>query len=286
MITNETNGVILSPEANGDNVPMQMMPIGRLVLRKTGQVRKKRDPEKQARMNKSVKLHGILQPLLVMETSNVIEILAGEGRYIAALAAGLEEVPVRFWHGSLANHPIAALQIVENDVHSGLQDSERFLGVMEIRSDHPELTGKEIAHLLSEDPAVISKMFTVNDRAMPAVKEAFLADVFGLSIAYPIALETEAVQHQMLAAYFSGNATREDLKAMSRKARSTSGPVDRVSRIKCVMDGGVVQVSGKDIDLEAACGIVQAWLKRAKKAIEAGWNAKTLEQACKAEAGA
>lgn len=59
-----------------------------------GQPRKKFDKGSHDEMVLSVKTHGIIQPLIVTETSNGYQIIAGERRYRAAKDAGLSELPV------------------------------------------------------------------------------------------------------------------------------------------------------------------------------------------------
>jgi len=59
-----------------------------------GQPRKRFDVDRHKEMVMSVKTHGIIQPLIVTETTNGYQIIAGERRYRAAKDAGLTELPV------------------------------------------------------------------------------------------------------------------------------------------------------------------------------------------------
>ncbi len=52
------------------------------------------DDEKLNELTASVREHGVIQPLLVRETAQGYELIAGERRLRAARAAGLKEVPV------------------------------------------------------------------------------------------------------------------------------------------------------------------------------------------------
>ena len=58
------------------------------------QPRKKFDQEQMEELAESIKLHGVLQPLLVQKKDGLYEIIAGERRWRAAKLAGLKEVPV------------------------------------------------------------------------------------------------------------------------------------------------------------------------------------------------
>jgi hypothetical protein len=51
------------------------------------------------------------------------------------------------------------------------------------------------------------------------------------------------------------------------------------------MPGGrTVSVSGEGLSLDEAIDVAQKWIQFAKRAVERGWDAKTLERACAAEA--
>ena len=60
----------------------------------------------------SVKVHGILQPLIVREVGEKLELIAGERRFRAAEAAGLQKVPVRVIEAS--DGKALELALIEN----------------------------------------------------------------------------------------------------------------------------------------------------------------------------
>ena len=59
-----------------------------------GQPRKTFDKEKLEELAESVKLHGVVQPIVVRKLGERYSIIAGERRYRAARMAGLATVPV------------------------------------------------------------------------------------------------------------------------------------------------------------------------------------------------
>ena len=62
------------------------------------QPRRNFDDEALAELAESIRLHGILQPLLVRRlASGYYQIIAGERRWRAARIAGLEKVPPSWW---------------------------------------------------------------------------------------------------------------------------------------------------------------------------------------------
>jgi ParB family transcriptional regulator, chromosome partitioning protein len=76
------------------------------------QPRKRFDPESLASLTASIKEHGVLQPILVTETIDGYQLVAGERRLRAAQAAGLDRIPavVR----QLADREQLELALVEN----------------------------------------------------------------------------------------------------------------------------------------------------------------------------
>ncbi len=76
------------------------------------QPRKRFDPESLAALTASIVEHGVLQPILVTETLDGYQLVAGERRLRAAQAAGLERIPaiVR----QLADREQLEIALVEN----------------------------------------------------------------------------------------------------------------------------------------------------------------------------
>ena len=76
------------------------------------QPRKRFDPESLATLTASITEHGVLQPILVTETIDGYQLVAGERRLRAAQAAGLDRIPavVR----QLADREQLELALVEN----------------------------------------------------------------------------------------------------------------------------------------------------------------------------
>lgn len=77
----------------GKGAPVSL-PIG-AIRPNPAQPRKRIDPEQLDSLAESIRLHGIIQPLVVRPAGEGYEIVAGERRWRAARLAGLEEVPVR-----------------------------------------------------------------------------------------------------------------------------------------------------------------------------------------------
>ena len=78
----------------------------------------------------SIRSVGVLSYLLVRPVGDDFEIVAGERRYRAAKALGLESLPCRVRH--LTNEEVGKIQLIENIQRSNLSATEELAGVREL----------------------------------------------------------------------------------------------------------------------------------------------------------
>lgn len=89
------------------------------------------DPQKMEGLVESIKLHGILEPLLVRLTPNhQYELVAGERRYRAAKTAGLTTVPVVV--RSLTDQEALQIALIENLQREDLNPVEETEGILQL----------------------------------------------------------------------------------------------------------------------------------------------------------
>ncbi len=139
-----------------------------------------RPKEDQPRLNaeegieelvESVKRHGVLQPILVVEREGTYLIVAGERRWLAAKRAGLKEVPVVV--GDWSDRDIAILAIVENVQRKDLNPIEEAVYYKRLSEEYgytqeemAALTGKSRAHI-----ANIMRILKLPDEVISALKD-------------------------------------------------------------------------------------------------------------------
>ena len=95
-------------------------------------------------LTESVRIHGVVQPLVVrmLEGTEDYEIVAGERRWRAASAAGLEEVPVRVIQGT--ERELREISLVENIQREDLSPLEVAAALSDLIDDF-SLTQEEAA---------------------------------------------------------------------------------------------------------------------------------------------
>ncbi len=98
----------------------------------TKQARSVFDDEKLNELTASVREHGVIQPLLIRETAQGFELIAGERRLRAARAAGLNEVPVIVARAD--DDKAAEMGLIENiqrEDLNALEEAEAYAKMME-----------------------------------------------------------------------------------------------------------------------------------------------------------
>ncbi|HEY9707753.1 MAG TPA: ParB/RepB/Spo0J family partition protein [Oculatellaceae cyanobacterium] len=126
--------------------PAQSLPTQAITLPE-GQPRRYFDTKAIAELTESIKQHGILQPLLVRTLpDDKYELVAGERRYRAAIAAGLDEVPVVI--RSLSDEDALALALIENLQRENLNPVEETEGILQLLALRLGTSKDEVGSLL------------------------------------------------------------------------------------------------------------------------------------------
>ena len=96
----------------------------------SAQPRRSFDLERLSELAESIRVHGVLQPLLVRSVDGEYEIVAGERRWRAAQLAGLTEVPVVV--RQLSNEQARAAALIENLQRDNLNVIDEVDGKLEL----------------------------------------------------------------------------------------------------------------------------------------------------------
>ncbi|MGY0411823.1 ParB/RepB/Spo0J family partition protein [Staphylococcus sp. mip270_02] len=119
------------------------------------QPRKTFDEERLKDLAESIKLHGILQPIVLRKTIAGYNIVVGERRFRAAGIAGLREVPAII--KSLTDEDMMELAIIENlqrEDLNAIEEAESYRKLM----DDLNLTQQAVAQRLSKSRPYIANM--------------------------------------------------------------------------------------------------------------------------------
>ena len=120
------------------------------------QPRKSFESESLAQLADSIKVHGILQPILVRASgSGFYQIIAGERRYRAAKMAGLTEVPVLITEAD--DETTAQMALIENVQRENLNPLEEAMAYRELAENYG-LTQEKLAEKIGKSRSAIANM--------------------------------------------------------------------------------------------------------------------------------
>lgn len=140
------------------------------------QPRKRFDEEALADLAESIRVHGIIQPLTVRRlASGYYQIIAGERRWRAAKAAGLQEVPAVIIEAD--DRKVMELGLIENLQREDLNPAEEARGYRTLMEEYG-LTQEQVARQMGKSrPAVTNtlRLLALPDEVMKLVEEDALS---------------------------------------------------------------------------------------------------------------
>jgi ParB family transcriptional regulator, chromosome partitioning protein len=147
-----------------------------------GQPRRQFDETAMAELTASVKIHGVLQPILVRPNNGRHQIIAGERRWRAAQAAGLHEIPVVVRR--LDDSQVAEIALIENIQRADLNAIEEARGYQKLIADFGH-TQAVLADIVGKSRSHITNLLRLLD--LPASVQA-LVESGALSMGHARAL--------------------------------------------------------------------------------------------------
>lgn len=143
----------------------------------------------------SIRIHGVLEPIVVAETPAGYQIIAGERRWRAAQIVGLEEVPV--FIKKTSPQGMLEMAIVENVQRYDLNPIERAQSFQRLQREF-NLPTNEVAKRIGKSPAYISnslKLLSLPD----AISDGLLSGQ--ITEGHARALASITSQEEMIACY-------------------------------------------------------------------------------------
>ncbi|HEY8391500.1 MAG TPA: ParB/RepB/Spo0J family partition protein [Capillibacterium sp.] len=158
------------------------------------QPRRNFDPESLQELAESIKIHGVLQPLLVRKKDLGYQLIAGERRLRAAKLAGLERVPVII--KDLDDRTVMEIALVENLQREDLNPLEEAQAYRRLL-DEFNLTQEEVAKAVGKSRSAIAN--TVRLLQLPeAIQQMVLKDQLTMGHARALLGLTETEQQLFL----------------------------------------------------------------------------------------
>jgi ParB family chromosome partitioning protein len=160
------------------------------------QVRSRFDAEPLGELAESIRLHGILQPLLVRRLADGYELIAGERRWRAARLAGLQSVPAVV-RSEAGNDEQLVLGLIENLQRTDLDPIEEARGLSRLIEEF-SLTHEEVARRLGKHRVSVTQSLRLL-AGCAAVQSAVATAVITAGHARAlVALDSQAAQEHGL----------------------------------------------------------------------------------------
>src|SRR5438876_7947114 len=160
------------------------------------QVRSRFEAEPLGELAESIRLHGVLQPILVRKVTDGVELIAGERRWRAARLAGLVSVPAVV-RGEAGNDEQLVLGLIENLQRTDLDPIEEARGLQRLIEEF-SLTHEEVARRLGKHRVSVTQSMRLL-AGCPAVQSAVASGVISAGHARAlIALEGQTAQEHAL----------------------------------------------------------------------------------------
>jgi ParB family chromosome partitioning protein len=153
-------GPALEERARG-GIPYREIPISAIEA-DPNQPRRSFDVEKLQELAESIKLYGVLSPILVRAAAlpGRYTIISGERRYRASQIAGLAAIPAIVSQGEGEDSRTLAIQLVENLQRDDLSPLERAQAIGALRDGH-SLSIRDIADKLSISKSAVQRSLEI-----------------------------------------------------------------------------------------------------------------------------
>ena len=150
LIVNKSEGVVaVNPEQHGAPVEVDIDKVEPNKL----QPRKNFDEDKLQDLAENIKIHGIINPLLVQDRGKYYELIGGERRWRAARIAGLKKVPVIIMN--LSEQEFVEISLIDNIQREQLNPIEEAMAFARL-IDEFKLKQDEVAERVSKSRTTIT----------------------------------------------------------------------------------------------------------------------------------
>lgn len=200
----------LGVAARGGHEEVSLVPVEQ-ILYNPYQPRKSFAEEELRELAESIKLHGVLQPLLVRRLGAGYELIAGERRLRAARMAGLKEVPVLV--REISDREAGILALVENLQREELNFLEEAEGYRRLIQELG-LTQEEVARQVGKSQSAIAnklRLLKLPEEIRAIISREMISERHARAL---LNLESVEEQRAVLEAIIAGRLTVAETEAL------------------------------------------------------------------------
>ena len=158
------------------------------------QPRKNFDEEKISNLAKSIKDNGIIQPLVLKESGNDYEIIAGERRWRAAKLAGIKSIPAVIME--LTDQKVLEVSLIENIQREDLNPIEEALAFKRLIKEF-SINQEEVSKVIGRSRTAITntmRLLNLDKRVQQYLIEGVISEGHGRAL---LSLSKKDTQYEM-----------------------------------------------------------------------------------------
>ena len=180
------------------------------------QARKIFDQDSLQELADSIKMYGVIQPIVVTEKEGYFSIVAGERRWRAAKIAGLTEIPAIVRDGDEKKNK--EISLIENIQREDLNPIDKAEGIKALIDEY-QLTQEEIAKILGKSRSGVAntvRILNLSPRVLELAKEGKLTEGHCRSLL----MEPDPIaQYKMAMRIINNNQTVRQAEAKIQRKR-------------------------------------------------------------------
>ena len=206
---------------------VQMMKIS-MIEPNREQPRKKFEEDALLELADSIKLHGVLQPLLVRKIKDYYEIIAGERRWRAAKLAGIKEVPVIVKEYS--EQEIVEIRLIENIQRENLNPIEEAMAFKKLLEEF-QLKQDEVADRVSKSRTAVTnsmRLLKLDDKVQQMIIDEMISTGHARAL---LAIDDKKLQYELANRIFDEKLSVRDTEKLVKEIKNPKKPKEKVKTV-------------------------------------------------------
>ena len=202
---------------------VQMMKIS-MIEPNREQPRKKFEEDALLELADSIKLHGVLQPLLVRKIKDYYEIIAGERRWRAAKLAGIKEVPVIVKEYS--EQEIVEIRLIENIQRENLNPIEEAMAFKKLLEEF-QLKQDEVADRVSKSRTAVTnsmRLLKLDDTVQQMIIDEMISTGHARAL---LAIDDKKLQYELANRIFDEKLSVRETEKLVKEIKNPKKPKEK-----------------------------------------------------------
>lgn len=214
VIHSKDNKVDVKTKKNEDNVSRETLININQIEPNKSQPRRNFNEDTLHELADSIKIYGIIQPLILQKRDKYYEIIAGERRWRAAKVAGLKEVPAII--KDYSSQEIVEIALIENIQREDLNPIEEAIAFQKLINEY-KLKQDEVAERVSKSRTAIAnsmRLLKLDQRVQQMLIDDMISSGHARAL---ITLEEGELQYQIATKIFDEKLSVRETEKLVKK---------------------------------------------------------------------